>query len=430
MTTEDIQSSNTPVVDEDQEALNATSPTSEYYDRERWHDVESDDEATKENSEQIPSSGFSTFSIGILLLIAVIAGGAGIIAAYLIPILFAPQYSIRQKPYYGSTPVLWIGYVENSVFFCEVNEPTCFAAMEDGTLFIGDQNPPSIKVFGTRGQLIRTISLDEIPRAVAVGRKLQEPGEKLTGTLVVALADHLSLLSPEGQPMETWKYPNEQTNVRSIAVAGGHVFAADSKNRIIYRFDETGKADSFGQKPETSAKTNSDKNVSVPETPNVFGGFIVFKAPMTLTVSQKTGLLHIANPGLHRIETFTPDGHWEPSLSWQNNSADVTGFCGCCNPAALDTLRDGRIVTSEQDVVRVKVYRRDGRLDCVVAGPEILRRKPLNVPQLQDLPPLAEIDKTPVFIAALGNDHVMAFDPVWRIVRQFVPTDGVIPDTK
>jgi hypothetical protein len=49
----------------------------------------------------------------------------------------------------------------------------------------------------------------------------------------------------------------------------------------------------------------------------------------------------------------------------------VDGFCGCCNPIAVALLPDGRSVTCEKGLPRVKIYREHGEFDCVVAGPEI-----------------------------------------------------------
>lgn len=396
-----------------------TESGTEFFDRERWHDVESDSDSSQEDSETRHGSAFSPFSIAVLLLIAVIAGGAGIISAYLIPLVFSPTQPPRPKTDYRSTPTLWIGYAENSVFLCDLNEPSAFTASGNGTIYLGDANPASVKVYSPTGKLIRSFSLESEPKALAVKNPAQEGDE----SRLYVVSDHrLALYSAEGTLIDSWSLPEEDADIRCLAVSDGNVFAADTKNRVVYRFDETGKLlGTFGRKPETSRKTESDKSVSVPEALNTFGGFTVFLAPLTLAVSPKTGLLHVANPGLHRIEAFTSEGHWEPSLSWQNNSADITGFCGCCNPVAIDTFGDGRILTSEKDVTRVKVYRSGGRLDCVVAGPEVLGKKPLNIPQLLELPAVSGEDKKSLYVAALDNDDVIVFDPVWRIVRIFVP---------
>jgi hypothetical protein len=79
------------------------------------------------------------------------------------------------------------------------------------------------------------------------------------------------------------------------------------------------------------------------------------------------GLVWVSNPGRHRVESYTPDG--EPRFAWGKPSASIDGFCGCCNPTGIALLPDGRCVTFEKGLPRVKVFSREGRLDCVVAGP-------------------------------------------------------------
>ena len=48
---------------------------------------------------------------------------------------------------------------------------------------------------------------------------------------------------------------------------------------------------------------------------------------------------------------------------------DIEGFCGCCNPSHITILDDGKFVTSEKGIPRVKVYNRLGTLESVVSGP-------------------------------------------------------------
>jgi hypothetical protein len=83
---------------------------------------------------------------------------------------------------------------------------------------------------------------------------------------------------------------------------------------------------------------------------------------------QKDGLLRVTNPGRHRVEAYTVDGHLE--LAWGKPSAGIDGFCGCCNPINIALLPDGRMVTCEKGLPRVKIYREDGTLESVVAGTE------------------------------------------------------------
>jgi len=79
-------------------------------------------------------------------------------------------------------------------------------------------------------------------------------------------------------------------------------------------------------------------------------------------------LLRVNNPGRHQVEAYTFDGELEGT--WGKPSIATEGFCGCCNPIALTVLPDGRIVTCEKGIPRVKVYDASGEFESVVAGVE------------------------------------------------------------
>jgi hypothetical protein len=117
---------------------------------------------------------------------------------------------------------------------------------------------------------------------------------------------------------------------------------------VIY--DLTGKVISrFG-------KANEDQG---------FEGIIVPSAYFDLALSQD-GLLRVVNPGRLRVDAFTRDGQYE--FSWGEPGNAIEGFCGCCNPCALAVLPDGRFVTAEKGLMRVKVYNSDSGFEGVVAG--------------------------------------------------------------
>ncbi len=52
--------------------------------------------------------------------------------------------------------------------------------------------------------------------------------------------------------------------------------------------------------------------------------------------------------------------------------AGLGDFFGCCNPAHLAIMPDGRFITSEKGVPRVKVYSDTGEFQQAVAGPSEL----------------------------------------------------------
>jgi hypothetical protein len=76
----------------------------------------------------------------------------------------------------------------------------------------------------------------------------------------------------------------------------------------------------------------------------------------------------VNNPGRHRMERYSVDGDY--SGAWGVTSMGIEGFCGCCNPIGFALLPDGKYVTCEKGLPRVKVYNAHGEFESVVAGVE------------------------------------------------------------
>jgi hypothetical protein len=410
------------------------SVSAEFFDRERWHDVEFENSLQQEEPPASNKLFSYLLSVGILFLVVVIAGACGIYAAYYLSLLM-PESAVPE-PDYRNVPAQWIGYVEDSVFFCEVNNPLCFAGDGDDKFYIGDENPPSIYEFSFKSKSVRTIPLPSTPMAITIS----DSDQLFAGQLIVAHSDRIAVYTMGGDFRFSWNLPDAKSAVWSLAVTGDSIFAADTGQRVVYQFDEKGTLlKTLGQpsakkttqnnnnKNNNNNNSSSNNNLSDLESIETFPGFSVYLSPITLTVSRKTGLIHVTNPGQHRVETFTSDGYWEPSLSWGNASGDLAGFVGCCNPVSISTLSDGRIVTAEKFVTRVKVFyshiqRGMGRrLDCVVAGPEVLDRQPPNIPQLVSFHLPASEAGRPVWVTTRGND-VIVFDPTMRVLRYFIET--------
>ncbi|MCX7803772.1 MAG: hypothetical protein N3A38_01150, partial [Planctomycetota bacterium] len=54
------------------------------------------------------------------------------------------------------------------------------------------------------------------------------------------------------------------------------------------------------------------------------------------------------------IEQYAPYGRF--MSSWGRPSMGLDGFCGCCNPTDIAVFPDGRVVTSEKGIARLKVH--------------------------------------------------------------------------
>lgn len=243
------------------------------------------------------------------------------------------------KRFSRTDPAL-LGWEETGRRTCPVKEARRLAFGPDDAVYIAA---------GT--QVVRWSDAGDRPN-LELGAPVRGVGVAADGTLFVALTDRLAVFDPAGRRLADWRVPGARTWFTGLAISDHAVFAADSGQRVVWRFDRAGKV--LGRIGER------DTNRGVPG--------IVLSSPYLDVRLHSDGLLRINNTGRHRIEVYTPDGDFEQA--WGEPSAAIHGFCGCCNPIGLALLPDGRTVTCEKGLPRVKVYRADGSLESVVAGPE------------------------------------------------------------
>jgi hypothetical protein len=172
------------------------------------------------------------------------------------------------------------------------------------------------------------------------------------GTIYAGQRTHVEVFAANGERRTAWESPGPRTWFSGLAADDENIFAADAGNRVILRYDRSGKV------VARIGRRNAEKNVP---------GLVV-PSPFLDVRLHPDGLLRVNNPGRHCIEAYTYEGDLEGS--WGTTSAAITGFCGCCNPIGLGVLADGRIVTCEKGLPRVKVLHADGTFQSVAAGTE------------------------------------------------------------
>jgi hypothetical protein len=234
-----------------------------------------------------------------------------------------------------------IHYEQVASFRSPRAEPRHIAVAPDGALYLAAGN--YVTVLEAEGAVRFDIALPAPARCLAIAAD---------GELYVGLRDHIETFDPKGQHRASWDSPGPRTWFTGLAVGRSELFAADAGNRVVLRSDRSGKLlGRIGEK-------NKERNVP---------GFIVPNPFFDLELAPD-GLLRVANPGRHQVEAYTTQGDFE--FSWGKTSNAIDGFCGCCNPINLALLSDGRLVTCEKGLPRVKVYGADGKFESVVAGPE------------------------------------------------------------
>ncbi|HUT09902.1 MAG TPA: hypothetical protein VMY42_05365 [Thermoguttaceae bacterium] len=324
--------------------------------------------------DQQPPSAVPGFLIGVLIVAAVAVGGVAVL-------WMDPWGEQRSRPKPEEIPLVLIEYEQAAAIPIDMQEVRAIAVGPDDRIYVaGDR---AIHVFDPGGRRQREIQLENEPRCLAVAG----PNHAFPGRIYVGMADHVEVLDADGTSVATWAAPREEALLTSIATAEADVFVADAGNRIVWRCDPAGTV--RGKIGEEDAARG------IP-------GFAITSPHFDLAVGPTGDRLHVVNPRLLRIETYSFDG--ELKSHWGEASEEIEGFYGCCNPAHFTMLSDGRFVTAEKGKPRVKVHGAEGAFRCVVAGPQ-------------------QVDVTAADVAADSQDRVLILDPVARSVRVFIHKD-------
>ena len=269
------------------------------------------------------------------------------------------------------------------------------AGPEDQIYVAGDK---LVQVFAPGGARRSELALSDEPRCLTVAG----PHHAAPGRIYLGMKSHVEVLDPTGNRVAAWEDLGPKAILTSIAAAEQDVLVADAGNRIVLRYDPAGKV--LGR----IGKRDAAKHIP---------GFVI-PSPYFDVAMTADGLVRVVNPGAHRIEAYTLDGDLE--VFWGSHGEGVEGFCGCCNPTNIAVLPDGRFVTSEKGIPRVKVYRADGQFAAVVAGPQTL------APTETILEETRPDHKLPVFdVAADSRGRILVLDPLALKVRIFEPKGDV-----
>lgn len=232
-------------------------------------------------------------------------------------------------------------YEEIARFAYPDTEPRRIRFGQDRHLYVASAT--QVAVLDLSGTVLRQVRVSAPARCVSCAPD---------GTIYAGLQDHVEVFSAGGDRLASWDIPGPRTWFSGIAASDKDVFVADSGNRVVLRYDRSGKViGRIGQK---------NKEKSVPG--------LVMPSPYMDVVLGKDGLLRVNNFGRHCVEVYTPEGDLE--LSWGKPTAAIDGFCGCCNPVSVALLPGGGYVTCEKGLPRVKVYSDKGEFVSVVAGVE------------------------------------------------------------
>lgn len=200
---------------------------------------------------------------------------------------------------------------------------------------VGDS---AVKVFDAEGKPLRQWATRLPGECVAVDEK---------GRVWVGQREQVEIHDAQGGLVDTWRDAGRLGLVTAIGFGGGDVFLADATARWIRRYDSGG----------LFLNNVGDRHRK--------GGFHIPNGVVDFAVDA-AGVLHVANPGMHRVERYSADGTLLGRFG-RFDGRDPAGFPGCCNPTNLTLDARGRVIVSEKAGPRVKVYDPQGQLLAVVA---------------------------------------------------------------
>jgi sugar lactone lactonase YvrE len=167
------------------------------------------------------------------------------------------------------------------------------------------------------------------------------------GNVWVGQWQQVEIYDANGQSVDTWTDPDRLGLVTAIDANKDGVLLADASARWIRRYDRDGKfLNNIGEQHRK-------------------GGFHIPNGIVDFDVDAQ-GIVHVANPGMHRVERYKADGEYLDYFG-KFDGQDPAGFPGCCNPTNLTLDAAGRVMVTEKATPRVKVYSPAGELLTVVA---------------------------------------------------------------
>lgn len=238
------------------------------------------------------------------------------------------------KNYSMIDPALYV-FMELAPVKLDDNEWHGIAVGPDDDIFVCGKG--RVAVFDNSGKKMKTFAVKSSPRCIGVGE---------SGIVYLGADDHVEVYDAEGVQTAVWESAGEKAFIASLAVSPDTVFAANAADGSVLQFDKSGKL----------LKT--------------IDGFVLFSSPNLDIALGPSGDLWAANPGRREMRRYSSAGRLVDS--WRNAGRTIEGFSGCCNPMHIAVRSDGTIITSEKNIVRIKILDSDGGVVGAVAGPEDL----------------------------------------------------------
>lgn len=231
-----------------------------------------------------------------------------------------------------------------------------------------------VRVFNSGGSFVRAFKTPQGAICLAVGSDER---------VYLGRTGRVEILSGKGTPSGGFAVGEgvKPSAVTAIRLFRREILVADVFARRIRRFAESGK-----QTGEIGIH-------------NKTRGFMLPNRFLDMDVDG-SGIIRATDPGRHRVSSWnmdgTPAGHFG-----QFGLKNPEDFVGCCNPVNISVTPDGKIVTAEKVIARIKVFEPSGKLLALI-GPE-------------HFDPMC----THLHLAVDSDGRILVADPMRREVKVF-----------
>lgn len=265
-----------------------------------------------------------------------------------------------------------------------LDSPRAMAIGPKGNLHVVGKD--EVAVFNEDGEETNRFAIEGYPMSIGIAPD---------GEILLGIEGKVHRMSPKGEQLAVWDDLDKRAYISSIAANDEDVFIADANNRVVYRYTRDGEfVNRIGEK-------DPDRDIEG----------LLAPGPYLDLAFDMHGTLWVVNPGLLGLESYRDNG--DIISYWYKPPPDMSleSFSGCCNPVHIAFNSEGKLVTSEKGLVRIKMYEvSQGIFEELVVGSSLFP-KYLSVKDLA-------VDK---------SDRILALDPRQDIVRIFElkdETDG------
>ncbi len=269
--------------------------------------------------------------------------GLVIVAVIAVNYINSKPKKAKQNPYefnvdeFKTVDLALISHLEVRQIKVDVGDQGGIAVANGQIYFASGQ---SVKALSPQGRLLSEFKTDEQARCIAANKTM----------VAVGYEKEFALYTLNGELVLKSGTISDSTVITSIAFWNERIVVADAGKRRVLLFDG-------------DLKTREIEGVSGAKN---LHGFIIPSAKFDLAVNA-SGELWVVNPGMHVLQHYDETGNL--INAWDKATLQIEGFSGCCNPAHFTFLPDGRFVTSEKGMPRIKIYQLNGELESVVAPP-------------------------------------------------------------